>query len=392
MTRRRFRSVRISRPRCFQFSLTTRLIEPKESGFHHPGVDARRITVPSTPARSRSVAVDLWALARQNLTREDLDACDRLFPDSSETRDCRLFVKELSDTISRYQSSQWQHQRKDGFKIVLHNVMDKTLIWVDTLKDIGYSLTSLDPTGHAAQVWGGLQFVSASAVRNIATRDLVFDVERITKTIQRCTILESLYRLDALEPVTEAKQELKDAQINLYHQIYKYLITAIAYVRQSSWKHGLNALVFKDPVADAMNAITSAHQKVQEWTELVKKEESLQTKKVIDEIRDTQLEILERIGDPILAKVDELELLRDEVHSQRQERILNWVSMILPANRHLAMQRQRKDGTGGWILANGTYTAWKSSSHSCSLWMYGKGMSRFTLYICLYSSESSGSW
>jgi hypothetical protein len=357
--------------------------------FKRPSIDARYIIVSPTSAGTRSATVDLWALARQNLTEQDLKGFDQLFPVPSATKDYSFLMKQLSEMINKYQSSQWRHERKDGSKIVFRNVMDKVLVWADTLKDIGNSLTGLDPTGHAAQVWGGLQLVVAAAVRNIATRELVFNVESITKSIKRCTIFESFYNLNVLEPLTDAKQELKDAQIQLYCQVFIYLIAAIKYLHQGSWKHGFNALVSKDPVTDAMSAIESASRKVQQWAELVNKEDSMHANQTIDEVKKKQLELLKKIGDPVLATADQVGFIRDEVHSQRQERILNWVSTILPANRHMTIQRQRKDGTGDWLLSHRAYECWRSSPKSCSLWMYGKGKSWSTSYIHLYSLKTS---
>ncbi len=341
--------------------------------FEHLRRDARSIIVAPNLAGPQSATVDLWALARQNLTDHDLKNFDEAFAISSVTNDYKCLIKELSGQINRYQSSQWRHKRKDGSEIVIRNVMDKVLVWVDTLKGIGTSVTGLDPTGHAAQVWAGLQLVVTAAVRNIATRELVFDVESIAKSIKQCTIFESLYNLNDLEPLTDAKQGLKDAQVQLYHRVILYLVAAIEYVHQGSWKHGLNALLSKDPVTDAMSTIQVANEEVAQWANLVNKEESMHAQQTIDEVKNQQLKLLKSIGQPVLATADQVGFIRDEVHSQRQERILDWLSTILAADRHMTIQRKRREGTANWLLSHDAYERWRQFPTSCSLWMYGKG-------------------
>lgn len=241
--------------------------------FEHLSINARSTVVSPSLAGPQSATVDLWALARQTLTEQDLERFDKAFVIPSATKEYKALIKELSGMTNRYQSSQWRYERKDGSKIVFRNVMDKVLVWADALKDIGNPITGLDPTGHAAQVWAGLRLVVAAAARNTATRELVFNVESITKSIKRCTIFESLYNLNVLEPLTDAKQGLKDAQVQLYYRVFVYLVVAIEYVHQGSWKRGLSALVSNDPVTNAMSAIQVASKEVQQWAKLVNREE-----------------------------------------------------------------------------------------------------------------------
>ncbi|KAK5051870.1 hypothetical protein LTR84_002673 [Exophiala bonariae] len=346
--------------------------DPTATVFRRPSLDAGQFLASPSLASASQTRVDLWASARQTLTDDELKTFDKSFPRKTTPLEYSALLKELGDAINKYQSSQWRYEKEDGAQIVFRNVMDKVLAWADTLKDIGYSLTALDPTKHAAQVWAGLQLVVAAAVRNTATRNLVFDIESIAKLIKRCTMFESLYDLTSSSQLSDVEQELQSAQIRLYAHVLKYLLAAIKYMQQGGWKHGLDALVSRDPVSETMKAIDLAGLEVKKWAKLADKEAS---KRAVDMIAENQKEIrdkLKKIGDPMLAMVDECKLIRNEIANQRQEKILNWISTILPANRHMTIQRQRRQGTGDWLLENSRYIDWKSSTQSCTLWMYGK--------------------
>lgn len=82
--------------------------------------------------------------------RKLLDPCD-IHDCLKKIRDAAQKQKEVVDAKS------WKYT-KDGEQIVLRDVADKLIYWVDRFKAIGDVVASCDPT-HAALPWAGCRFL-----------------------------------------------------------------------------------------------------------------------------------------------------------------------------------------------------------------------------------------
>lgn len=298
---------------------------------------------------------------------------DKLFP-RTDFKSYKKWVQELKSSVDRYQDSQWTLKKSDDTHVVVRSAIDKAVAWVNKLSEVGKPLAGLDPTGHANQVLGGLQFLIDAAIRNKATRDLVFDIERIEKVLKRCTLLESLYGLNLTQQLPESAQQLKLSQIMLYSKVLRYLLAARRFMDQNTLQHGFNAVVGKDSPTEAMTEIRSAEEEVDTWAALVRREESVTNRNLESSHIETLKASLAKILPPILQVKDEFLWMKDEFAAQKQERILQWVSEVLPGNRHITIHEQRTPGTAEWLSTHPTFKKWKELRSSCLLWMNGKGV------------------
>jgi hypothetical protein len=122
--------------------------------------------VAQSPLTTREVqngAEDLWAAALQKLSDEDktvlqssstskLDALDDL---------CTA-VKRKRDECD---SQRWKFEF-NGRKIVLRDIAEKIIVWINKFKEIGDIAVNFDPV-HAALPWAGVRFLLQVGVEDL---------------------------------------------------------------------------------------------------------------------------------------------------------------------------------------------------------------------------------
>jgi hypothetical protein len=52
----------------------------------------------------------------------------------------------------------WKFKKSNGWEVILRDVVEKILVWVDKFKDIGDAAVQLDPV-HASLPWAGVRFL-----------------------------------------------------------------------------------------------------------------------------------------------------------------------------------------------------------------------------------------
>lgn len=66
----------------------------------------------------------------------------------------------------------WKYHRKNGDKVILRDVLEKIVAWVDKFKQIGDTIVQYDPT-HAALPWAAVRFfLQVSLSSPFASMDL----------------------------------------------------------------------------------------------------------------------------------------------------------------------------------------------------------------------------
>ena len=101
-------------------------------------------------------STDLWALAAAQLNDEDRRNIDFSRPDK---------LKPLADLHALTEKSKqecikkrWKYTRKSGETVILRDVFDKIIRWIDIFKQVGDVAVQYDPV-HTALPWAGIRFV-----------------------------------------------------------------------------------------------------------------------------------------------------------------------------------------------------------------------------------------
>lgn len=119
--------------------------------------------VPSTDNRSQDTPVrDLWVLALERLSIEDKEAVSGMISGS------RLDVlRHLRDAAVKKQTycedRKWKFEL-NGRQIILRDVAEKVIVWIDKFKQIGDIAVNFDPH-HASLPWAGIRFLFEVGLR-----------------------------------------------------------------------------------------------------------------------------------------------------------------------------------------------------------------------------------
>ena len=124
----------------------------------------------------------------------------------------------------------WKYKRHNGDVVILRDVFEKMVGWVNKFKEVGDNAMQYDPA-HAALPWAGIRLLLQIVVNDAQTFGAMAEgVEFISNLITRYAIVEQLY----LQRVSIAKDQLIKAITKLYAAVLKYLSKANRYYGQNS--------------------------------------------------------------------------------------------------------------------------------------------------------------
>lgn len=171
---------------------------------------------------------DLWVLAAAQLNDEDRRNIDFGRPDKLKTLiDLHaLTEKSKQECIKK----RWKYTRKSGETVILRDVFDKIIRWINIFKQVGDVAVQYDPV-HAALPWAGIRFVLQIAVNDYNKFAAVVEgFSWLAELICRYAVVENLYP----QSTSEAAAELERALVKLYAAILTYLSKAKHYLEQGS--------------------------------------------------------------------------------------------------------------------------------------------------------------
>ena len=99
---------------------------------------------------------DLWDLAIGNLSLEDMEAISPIMSNS------KLDILQHLHTAAVKKRTNCEDQRwkfdLNGRQIILRDVAEKIVVWIDKFKQIGDIAVNFDPV-HASLPWAGIRFL-----------------------------------------------------------------------------------------------------------------------------------------------------------------------------------------------------------------------------------------
>ncbi|KAF1966557.1 ankyrin [Bimuria novae-zelandiae CBS 107.79] len=302
---------------------------------------------------------DLWARAAAALSDNDKRNINFNRPDMLN------ILAELHATAekSRQRSveSRWKYTRKNGEVVIIRDVFEKIVRWVDTFKQVGDAAVQYDP-GHASLPWAGIRFLLQIAVNDIANyASIVEDLARVAELICRFRLTEELY----LQGTITAVKELEKAIVKLYAHILGFLSAAKQYLEQGTMKRiTKSAFLTETDLGSSLDAIQAAEKDVDRCMVLV------------DRIDNTEhyaklMDILARIGEPLRRMDDGLNNIRDDLQASKRIKIIQWLSSEPYIQHHRQTMQGVLTGTGQWLLSDPVFRKWKDDSASSILWLHG---------------------
>ena len=327
---------------------------------------------------------DLWASAQEALT--DLDRQQLASYDGRDMlallSDLQIITESARDQCIK---KRWRFRLgRNGETIVLRDIFNKMVVWINMFKQIGDTVMQYDP-GHAALPWAGVRFILQVAVGDIVKFDFVVDgTESIARMLGRYAIFEDIY----LRHTSKASNELKNALIRLYSTILLYQSKAKSFFDQSSSKRILKStLITEDEFENLAKKMIREQSNVDHYAAILDAQnqnsisDSLETLSISQcEKYGKLIDLLHSIDGPILRMASQLNSIEDHLDKSKRDEILRWVSAQPYVDHHEQISKNALAGTGRWLLEDPIYAEWYRGSTSSLLWLHGKvGAGKSTL-------------
>ncbi|OSS52664.1 hypothetical protein B5807_02918 [Epicoccum nigrum] len=267
---------------------------------------------PNMPHQS---ANDLWADAAGQLSADDKQHINFNQPDKLQILVELRADAELSKQISI--DKRWKFVRKSGETVVVRDVFEKIVRWVDTFKQIGDIAVQYDAT-HASLPWAGIRLILQIAVNDTQNLNLVVEgLAEIAELICRYAVTETLYN----QAASKADEGLKRAMVKLYASILGYLSKANQYLKQGTAKRMIKSVVLTEKQLDlGLDAIRTAEKEIRPWMNLVDKDDTIRHQNTFsaDRIRnhDALVYLLQGMDVPLRRMDDRLKDLNDNLQSK----------------------------------------------------------------------------
>jgi ankyrin repeat protein len=289
-------------------------------------------------------AHDLWKKAVDSLDSRVIAGLD---PAKTGIRDIVTAVFRVAQT-KRNESAKkrWRISRRGKQDIIVRDVIEKIIFWIDRFKDVGDNAVQYDP-GHAALPWAAVRFILQAAVNYTEVEQEILEgIELVTRLLASFREVEKIY-LGA-----DVLVELQDALVNAYATILETLAEAVRYLSQSKKIHGLKA-PFKLADGENIKRLHDREQQVLRFTSLVDGQRLL----------DVSTKV---------TRTAELSAITDKVvEEQKYQAILSWLSATRYLEHHDEQRKLRAPGTGTWLLRHAEYVSWQQESSSSILIVHG---------------------
>ncbi|KAH7119554.1 hypothetical protein B0J11DRAFT_582082 [Dendryphion nanum] len=308
---------------------------------------------------SRSSVNDLWAQAAAALSSDDKLNINFNRPDKLN------ILAELhtaaENSRQRALESRWRYIRKSGEAVIMRDVFEKIIRWVDLFKQVGDVAVQYDP-GHASLPWAGVRFVLQIVVNDINKHaSIVEGLARIAELICRFAIVENLY----LQGTSEAAKELERTVVKLYSGILGYLSKARRYLEQGTAQRTIKSAFLTETQLDTdLNEIQGAENDVHRCMALVDRNESINNHTAL-------INLLTSMDAPLRRMDADLKNIHDNLQASKRAEIVRWLSPEPYMQHHKQTKRDILAGTGQWLLSDPIFKQWKDDSASSILWLHG---------------------
>ncbi|KAF2998841.1 hypothetical protein E8E13_002917 [Curvularia kusanoi] len=216
-----------------------------------------------TAILSQQSAGDLWADAVYQLPDEVKQYINFNQPDKLKILD---ELRKAAET-SREESikSRWKFTRKSGETVIVRDLFEKIIRWIDTFKQIGDVAVQYDPV-HASLPWAGIRFLLQIAVGDAKkSGTMIESLAWIAEIICRYRVTEAMYAQTA----GESGDGLRRAVVKLYASILLYLSKANKYFGQKTAERAFRGVGFDATRLDSdMNEIRTAEVDIDRWMAL----------------------------------------------------------------------------------------------------------------------------
>ncbi|KAL8789942.1 MAG: hypothetical protein Q9195_006603 [Heterodermia aff. obscurata] len=315
-----------------------------------------RLLPPAAGAYSES----LWQKALNRLdddTKKNLD-----YEDSDKRSIVAKVLRAAEEKKQLCMQKGWRFKRANGNDIIIRDLVEKIINWVNTFKTIGDMAMQFDP-GHASLPWAGVRFLLQVAVNDTQIFGATIEsLETISRLITRYAIFEQLY----LQRVSAARGQLLEALALLYAEILTVLANATKYFGTSTLVRTVKSLALS-PSDSYSREIAAKESTISDLARLFDAEMAQVTDQNVEAIRG----LLENLEKPIIRLADHSTMSLRSLESGKFLALLRWLSPVPFSRHHECNSEIRLETTGDWLLGHPSYLGWNRSSSSSLLLLHG---------------------
>ncbi|KAF6813780.1 ankyrin repeat domain-containing protein [Colletotrichum plurivorum] len=274
---------------------------------------------------------DLWAKAFQSLS-PDLQAS--LNTSKTPRRDILGAVLKVAENKRDMAlRGGWKFTKRSGEVILVRDLLEKIVDWVNRFKATGDTIIQYDPT-HAALPWAAVRFLLQIAVSEVELFGaLVNDLEYIARMMVRYHAFEAIYLRGSQ---SEMEKTLGDCLVRLYAEVLTHLSYAVTFFEEKTLKR-----LLKSP----FRAIDREREKIMR-------------------AREEEVDAFAKLVDAEALRAFETALVRLSIHAtqelteERYNSIVEWLSVTQYRDHHRVLAQSRSCSL---LLVHGVPGAGKST-------------------------------
>ncbi|KAH0565685.1 hypothetical protein GP486_000925 [Trichoglossum hirsutum] len=306
---------------------------------------------------------NLWADALETLSSED-EAAILQSSSISQAPDSKLGILQHLCAIAEQKRDDcekrgWKFEL-NGRQIILRDVAQKVIVWVNKFKEVSDVTANFDPMGA-----------------------LLIGVERVAYLINRCEIYEALYLRDeqsrlAVKHLESAEanpepvvKNLESALVTLYAAMLRFLATASRLYDKSFSTRSFHGILKPDEVASFVDESRTLEIRVDIEANNCERTYCRVAHAKLGERGERFGQLLVDLQEPIMRVDSGVAALHERLNESERSEILTWVSGIPYEDNHYTARKGRTDGTGEWLLRHERYRGWRGFSASTILWLHG---------------------
>ena len=265
-------------------------------------------------------------------------------------------------------AKRWKYKNSKGKEIIIRDLLEKDIVWLDTFKAIGDVAMQHD-AGHAALPWVPVRFLLNIAVSHWQVHGAMIEgLETVARLITRFAFFEELY----LQRASIARGDLEEAAIALYAEILTFLGKATKFFTKTSTVgerlgRAIHTIAIEPVEQDQMQRIAVQEARLLSLTRLGDAELRQNTSDNVAAIST----LLKKLDEPINRLAGQANASVQKLEQNKRLKILRWLSPIPFSLDHQVHSENRIPMTGSWLLTHTQYCSWLNASSSSILLLQG---------------------
>ncbi|CAI7659227.1 unnamed protein product [Penicillium glandicola] len=286
-------------------------------------------------------------------------------------------LKSAEDKRQLCIRKQWRYKTPSGGTIVLRDVLDKIVAWVDRFKLAGDIAIQYDPV-HAALPRAAVRFLLDIACGDAQVFGSMTTVlETTIRVIGRCRILEDM--LCNSHPC-DISAPFEDALMRLYAEVLRLLARSVRYFGRSTGPRILSSALQAGLGSVTIKPIEDREAEVLKFASLfdTKAVQGLHVK--VPKLADNTTDALLNLDARFTRLIDTNTTMHKIIEEKKLKLLLRWLSSTSVLTHHRSVASRRLPDSTKWLLNHPEFRSWRDSSEFLTFLLHGvRGCGKSTI-------------